>query len=61
MEDEESLEDKVKQPNRELVFCDFKDCPQFGEYIRCYFDLYKNCPKYLYRKFSERRSLKNEK
>ena len=44
---EDNLSNKVKEPNPDLVFCDWKDCPEIGQYVRCYFDLYKNCPKYI--------------
>lgn len=45
----QNLENKVfkKADNDDLVFCDFKGCSDRGDYIRCYFDLYKICPKYL--------------
>jgi len=45
-----SLEKKIpKQKNNveQLIFCDYKNCNERGEYIRCYFDIYKNCPYYI--------------
>jgi len=45
----ENLENKVfkKADNDDLIFCDWKECPERGGYIKCYFDLYKTCPKYV--------------
>lgn len=44
-------ENKVPVPEEDLVFCDFKECNERGQYIRCYFDLYKNCDIYKKREF----------
>ena len=41
------LPNKVEKSEPCLVFCDWKECPELGQYIRCYFDLYQNCPKYI--------------
>lgn len=51
-----NLENKVfkKANDDELVFCDWKECPQRGDYIKCYFDLYKDCPIYKKRKSYKR-------
>ena len=42
---------KIPKPEEDLIFCDFKECIERGQYIRCYFDLYKNCDIYKKRKF----------
>jgi len=49
LENSENLENKVfkKADNDELIFCDWKDCSELGQYIRCYFDISTNCPKYV--------------
>jgi len=41
------LEKKIPQRDLDLVFCDWNECKQRGEYTRCYFDLYVNCPFYI--------------
>ena len=45
-----NLEAHVRQSCDELVICDFKECPERGEYIRCYFDFYPHCDTYKKRK-----------
>ena len=42
----EDLYNKVEEAEPNLVFCTWEECKNRGEYIRCYFDLYKMCPKY---------------
>jgi len=44
MEDEEL--GKVKHPESSLVMCDYDTCPEYGEYMKCYFDIYKRCNTY---------------
>ncbi len=39
-------EKKITHKEETLVFCDKKDCPDRGEYMKCYFDLYRNCRLY---------------
>lgn len=34
---------KVTKGNPELVMCDYMDCVDRGEFVRCYFDFYKQC------------------
>jgi len=50
----ENLANKVEKSEPDLVFCDFKECVERGQYIRCYFDLHKNCPIYRKREFYKR-------
>jgi len=38
--------DKIPGPSEDLVFCDYKKCLYYGEYINCYFDLFENCDFY---------------
>lgn len=37
---------KVEHPESSLVMCDYDTCPDFGEYMQCYFDIYKRCKQY---------------
>ena len=41
------LESKVLRPNKDLVICDYKNCKDRGEYVRCYFDIHKSCVMYI--------------
>jgi len=55
--------EKVVNKKEEWVFCDYKECPDRGDYVRCYFDIYKLCPSYIrhkrhlneLRKYNERK------
>lgn len=38
------LENKVFKGDPELAVCDWMECSSRGEYMRCYFDLFKLCP-----------------
>lgn len=44
------LEGVVHIPNEELIICDYKECPERGQEIKCYFDIHKNCDLYKERK-----------
>ena len=47
---------KVTHADAELVMCDYTECSDFGEYGRCYFDIFKNCKRYNeYMEMLERR------
>ena len=37
---------KVNEPEPELIFCNWKECSTRGDYIYCYFDIFKNCDVY---------------
>lgn len=41
------LFNRVEKKEDDLVICDFKNCKEYGEYIRCYFDIFQNCPIYI--------------
>ena len=43
----ENLYDKIKKVEPDLTFCDWKECKNRGQYIRCYFDLSILCPLYI--------------
>ncbi len=43
----EDLCNKVEHAEPDLAFCIWKECKDRGQYMRCYFDLYEICPKYL--------------
>lgn len=45
---------KIPKPEEDLVMCDFKQCIERGQYVKCYFDLHKNCEIHKKRKFYER-------
>ena len=47
MEDDILMEGKIHKPEAELVWCDYDECPEHGEYIRCYFDTSKRCQRYI--------------
>lgn len=44
---ENNLLNKINYPEPDLVHCPYKRCKIYGEILDCYFDLYKNCERYL--------------
>ena len=43
----DNLWQKVNEPDINLVECGWKECDSRGDYLRCYVDIFKLCPKYL--------------
>lgn len=43
----DNLWQKVINAQPHLSECKWEECGDRGEYIRCYLDIYKLCPKYL--------------
>ena len=43
----EGMFNKVPKKSEVLVMCPLKSCDERGEYIRCYFDIYTTCSKYI--------------
>jgi len=37
----------VNKAEPSIAACEWENCDERGEYRRCYFDLYKMCPKYI--------------
>lgn len=43
----DDLYNKVKNAEPDIAFCDWKECKDRGQYMRCYFDLFKLCPIHI--------------
>lgn len=45
--------DKIFYPDKRQAECTYKNCPDYGEYYKCYFDkMFLDCPEY-YKQFKQ--------
>jgi len=40
-------EEKVTESDFDIVACIYEECKCYGQYIRCYFDLFRDCEEFM--------------